>query len=176
MTADERKSKREDSVEEGATTTRKLTKLELTEKLTNLGVMTKGKLSDLQRAVMEQGIPLEETTVKVKEGWAQKQKGLLQVLWERGFINTSKNVKSYYTINGTKNTFGIIQTDMSLKYLMAACTDFEEEETLLQSMGRKMGVLVDRMPKCHCELAGEGIKYSWGCSKNFYQEIPLSDK
>jgi len=105
-----------------------------------------------------------------------KTKGFAASLWEHGFIDTSKNVKSYYTINGTKNTFGIIQTDMSLKYLMAACTDFEEEETLLQSMGRKMGVLVDRMPKCHCELAGEGIKYSWGCSKNFYREMPLSDK
>ena len=104
---------------------------------------------------MEHGILLEETTVKVKEGWAQKQKGLLQVLWERGFIDTSKNVKSYYTVNGTKNNFGIIQTNMSLKYLMAACTDFEEEETLLQSLGRKMGVLVDCMPKCHCELVGD---------------------
>ena len=33
---------------------------------------------------MEQGIPLEETTVKVKEGWAQKQKGLLQVYGNMG--------------------------------------------------------------------------------------------
>ena len=91
-------------MEEGATTTRKLMKLELTEKLMELSVLTKGKLLDLQRAAMEQGIPIEETTVKVKEGWAQKQKGLLQVLWEHGFIDTSKNIKSYYTINGIKNT------------------------------------------------------------------------
>ena len=48
MTADEQKSKREDSVEEGTTTTRKLMKLELTEKLMDLGVMTKGKLLDLR--------------------------------------------------------------------------------------------------------------------------------
>ena len=60
MTADEHNSKREDSVEEDATTTRKLTKLELTNKLMEKGVMTKGKLSDLQQATMEQGIPIEE--------------------------------------------------------------------------------------------------------------------
>ncbi len=44
---------------------------------------------------------------------------------------------------------------------MADCVDFEEEEeTLLQSMGKEMGVLVDRTPKCHCEPGGEGIEYS----------------
>ena len=48
---------------------------------------------------------------------------------------------------------------------MAGCLDFEEEETLLQPSGREMGVLVDWTPKCHCELAGEGIEYSWGCAK-----------
>jgi hypothetical protein len=39
-----------------------------------------------------------------------------------------------------------------------------------------MGVLVDRTPKCHCELAGEGIEYSWGCSKNYYRSLPLKEK
>jgi hypothetical protein len=58
---------------------------------------------------------------------------------------------------------------------MASCTDFEEEETLLQVMASKMGVLVDRSPKCHCEIAGEGIEYSWACTKNHYRQI-LQDK
>ena len=39
-----------------------------------------------------------------------------------------------------------------------------------------MGILVDCMPKCHCELAGEGIEYAWGCAKNHYQRQPLKDK
>ena len=59
---------------------------------------------------------------------------------------------------------------------MAGCLDFEEEETLLQSMGREMGVLVDRTPKCHCELAGEGIEYLWGCAKNHYRRVSLKRK
>jgi hypothetical protein len=37
-------------------------------------------------------------------------------------------------------------------------------------------VKVDRTPKCHCKLSGEGIKYSWGCAKNFYQQQPISEK
>ena len=59
MTADEKKSKREDSVEKGATTTRKLMKLELTKKLMELGGTTKGKLLDSQQAAMEQGVLIE---------------------------------------------------------------------------------------------------------------------
>jgi hypothetical protein len=55
--------------------------------------------------------------------------------------------------------------ETSLKYLMSNCSDFEEEESLLQSMGRQMGAIVDRTPKC-----------SWACSKNEYRRKPLSEK
>jgi hypothetical protein len=48
---------------------------------------------------------------------------------------------------------------------MAKCTDFIEEEPLLQSMGHQIGVTIDRMSKCYPELTGEGIAYSWACSK-----------
>jgi hypothetical protein len=40
---------------------------------------------------------------------------------------------------------------------------------MLQYYGRQMGVLVDWTPKCHCELAGEGIEYSWAAAKNKYR-------
>jgi len=37
-------------------------------------------------------------------------------------------------------------------------------------------MLVDCTPKCHCELAGEGIEYAWGCAKNLYRKQPLKTK
>jgi len=79
-------------------------------------------------------------------------------------------------LNGKHDAFGFVQKDFSLKSLKGNCLDFEEEETLLQSMGREMGVLAVRTPKCHCELAGEGIEYSWGCAKNFYHRVSLKRK
>jgi len=79
-------------------------------------------------------------------------------------------------MNGKKDRYGIIQLQYSLKNLLRSCRDFQEEESLLQSMGRKMGVIVDRTPKCHCELAGEGIEYSWGCAKNYYRMLPIREK
>jgi len=39
-----------------------------------------------------------------------------------------------------------------------------------------MGILINRTPKCHCELAGKGIEYSWGCSKDFYHRLPVTEK
>ena len=108
------------------------------------------------------------------EGWQGKAKGLLQVLWERGFIDTTNIEK--YTMNGRQDACGVLMPETSLKNLMANCVDFEEEESLLQANGHEMGVLVDRTPKCHCELAREGIEYTWGCSKNYYRALRLHDK
>ena len=54
---------------------------------------------------------------------------------------------------------------------MASCTNFIEEDTLLQNTLKRCGVLVIRTPKCHAELAGEGIEYTWGFSKNIYRRI-----
>ena len=59
---------------------------------------------------------------------------------------------------------------------MLSCTDFEEEEMMLQMMGCQMAVEIDRTPKCHCEIAGEGIEYSWACSKNHFRKILLEKK
>jgi hypothetical protein len=38
-----------------------------------------------------------------------------------------------------------------------------------------MGVIIDRTLKYHFEFTGEGIEYSWGCSKNNCNK-PLSVK
>jgi len=56
------------------------------------------------------------------------------------------------------------------------CDDFINEESMLQYYGRLMGVAVNRTPKCHCELAGEGIEYSWAASKNKYRRFPVGAK
>ena len=137
-------------------------------------MLAKGKKQAIQSKAQEHNLPIEETKANVIEGWENKPKGLLQVLWECGFIDELRLEK--YTFIGKQDAFGFVQKDFSLKSLKGNCLDFEEEETLLQSMGREMGVLVDRTPKCHCELAGEGIEYSWGCAENFYCRVSLKRK
>jgi hypothetical protein len=47
---------------------------------------------------------------------------------------------------------------------------------LLQHVGSQVGVSMIKTPKFHEELAGEGIKYSWGVTKGVYQCKPLNSK
>jgi hypothetical protein len=98
---------------------------------------------------------------------------LLQVYWEH---DPNENTDKVHTIDGQKDALGVLNQDFSLKSLLGSCVDFDEEETMLQSMGRKMGALIDRTLKYHPDFAGEGIKYSWGCAKHYYQRLPLEEK
>ncbi len=99
------------------------------------------------------------------------------MLWERGFIQgTDVNTFWMYTMKGKKDQFGNYDLEYSLPYHMSSCTDFEEEETILQTMGCSMGGEVDHTPKCHCEIAGEGIEYTWARSKNSFHNILLDKK
>ena len=103
-------------------------------------------------------------------------KGLLQVLWERGFINENERVNKYYTISGSKDQYGNIIENTSIVSLMEQCFEFVNKETLLQEKLQTLGISVHRSPKCHSKLAGEGIEYSWGFAKNWYRRLPLKLK
>ncbi len=124
--------------------------------------------------VKDNGIQVTNASEKVLDGWQGKVKCLLQVLWERGFI--IPNNLDRCTLNGQQDAEGVLMHETSLKHLMASCKDLEEEKSLLQFYGHEMDVTVDQTPKGHCELAGEGNKYTWGCSKNYYCSLPLAAK
>jgi hypothetical protein len=97
-----------------------------------------------------------------------------QVLWERGVIDPSKIAN--YTLNGPQDEYSNVDKAFSLSYLMSQQYDFTHEHTMLQHIGAELGLIVDRTPKCHPEMAGEGIEYSWGCAKNHYRAFPIADK
>jgi hypothetical protein len=50
----------------------------------------KFKLEQLQEMASAQEIPLQKIVPSIDPGWVGKQKGLYQVLWERGWIDTSR--------------------------------------------------------------------------------------
>jgi hypothetical protein len=91
-----------------------------------------------------------------------------------GWIDENNLAK--YTVSGRNNYLSVIDTDTRVKHLLRLCWDFEEEESLLQSQGGHLGITVDWMPKCHYELAVEGIDFSWGCAKSIYWQQRVSEK
>jgi hypothetical protein len=108
-----------------------------------------------------------------KEGWVGMQKGSLQVLWERGWIDEG-NLQEHQVPR--KDDEGEVIDDFSLDVLMASCLDFAEEITEMEARAETMGVRVVSTTKFHAELAGEGIEHAWGCAKGWCRAQPLNSK
>jgi hypothetical protein len=130
-------------------------------------VSAKGTKDEIQILCKNKDVPIQEELEEVVEGWENKPKGMLQILWERGYGDPEKK-KEDYTVDGKKDAFGNVIHESSLKHLMSLLTKFIEEETLLQYHGGLLGVKVERTPKCHPKIAGKGIEYDWGCGKGVY--------
>ena len=108
------------------------------EDLKQLGINVTGTVAQLKDISQRNNIPLVYNQQEILKGWEGQPKGMLQVLWERGFIDSSKSEK-YYTIEGRKDQFGNIDPSTSVKMMMERQMDFIEEETLLQYHGRAAG-------------------------------------
>ncbi|EJK65513.1 hypothetical protein THAOC_13613, partial [Thalassiosira oceanica] len=91
-----------------------------------------------------------KVTRKKIPGWHGKGKGLMQVLWERGFIDASKPY-SHYQVE--KKVDGKVVEDISLRHMMGKCTDFAEEVSQLEAIGKKLGCSVIITTKYHAEYA-----------------------
>jgi hypothetical protein len=129
---------------------------------------------------------------KNRDVWYGKPKGMVQVLWERGFIDETQLDKYRKTVpNSWKNEDGSIKdnkkedvTKFVLSEMLAKCEDFATEITHLEHLVSQIsdkcggdGKEIMFSPKCHCELAGLGIEYGWGLSKRYYRRmITLGDK
>jgi hypothetical protein len=160
--------------------TRNKTIAELRNELAPLKILNEQRqyrLAELRDFARSNNIELKKLKTREKKGWEGQPKGLLQVLWERGWID--RDHYDRYTMDPATNEDGEVlegAEDMSLKCLMASCLDFAEERTALQHVGHELGAAVIITPKFHAELAGEGVEYSWGISKGVYRRKPLQSK
>ena len=66
--------------------------------------------------------------------------------------------------------------EMPFKMQNDCCRDAIDQLAAVHIKATEMAVFMDRTLKCHCELAGEGIEYAWGCTKNHYRRQFLKDK
>ena len=89
--------------ETGEVRTRERTRMELVQDLKRKGFKLKSSYSkeEIKRLARQNNIPLTVEERKIEPGWCNKSKGLLQILYERGFINPEDKI-SKYTVNGKK--------------------------------------------------------------------------
>ena len=67
---------------------------------------------------------MEENEHEKKEGWIGKPKVMLQVLWEKVWIDKSK--LDYYTIRSEKEEKGTVVQETSILHLINQCRYFSE--------------------------------------------------
>ncbi len=147
-------------------------KKDLCKELEKLRLATRGKtLKEIQEMAAARNIPLSIVEDDVVEGWVGKPKGIKQVLWERGLLNPEVTYVSKLKKNDPNH-----EGRVEYSSVLAECTDFLDEKTCLMFLGERLDVEVDRSTKCHPELAGEGIEYSWGRAKSVYRRAKLSNK
>lgn len=158
MTPEEQQSRRHDKEDPAESVKYIFRKDELVDKLKEVNEETSGNKIDLQARCAKHNIATFEMRKKIIEGWEGKPKGMLQLLWERGFLNTSLPTAEVWK------------------------ADFVNEKTLLQlhaearSIQSGCEIILIRSPKCHPEVAGEGIEYDWAAAKNKYRSTKLCRK
>jgi len=185
MTPEEQQSRRHDKEDPAESVKYIFRKDELVDKLKEVNEETSGNKIDLQARCAKHNIATFEMRKKIIEGWEGKPKGMLQLLWERGFLNISlptAEVWKAYPEKGRKDEYGDLEEGTSLKEMVGNLTDFVNEKTLLQlhaearSIQSGCEIILIRSPKCHPEVAGEGIEYDWAAAKNKYRSTKLCRK
>ena len=138
----------------------------------------RGNLDEVQKLATNLNIPTKTTSKKILEGWVGKPKGMMQVLWERGFLNPSKSsneLMRLYRFKKDKQTKQDIPGS-SLIEIIENLPDFKTELTLLQYRASQLGVTVECSPKFHPEIAGEGVEFCWALGKNTYRTHGVEEK
>ena len=137
-------------------------------------VVSKMLVRDLHKKATLLGInTLKMVTHHLVPGWEGKGKGLLQIMWERGWVNESL-IRQYKM--RMEDDAGVLIPEFSLAHMMESCTDFQNKMLQLEFVCHELGCKVLITTKYHTEYAGVGIEYSWGLSKAMYQKCPLSSK
>lgn len=132
----------------------------------------------LQKLATKHGIPITYQFQKKRQGWLGKPKGMLQILFERGFIDpTIAKPKSHYAKYGRKQrASGDIIEGTSLMEMMEMQEDFAREPCYMVWLGEQIGLTVILSPKGHPEIAGSGIENGWAVIKMTYRAVPYKDK
>ena len=95
-------------------------------------------LRDLQKCAVNLGIVTKKhVTHRTVSGWEGRGKGMLQVLWEHGWINANK-LSEYKMM--LQDDAGFIIREYSLSILMGSCTDFANEKSQLEYVCQSLGV------------------------------------
>ena len=112
----------------------------------------------------------EDVEQEIK-GYIGQPKGIIQILVERGLYregmrgSLTEKEKAKLLLAGKK----IPDSELDAPLVLSQCRDFKEEKGALQELVESRGGVLVLSPKCHPEVAGCGVEYSWGKSKQVFR-------
>ena len=137
-------------IEKNTNSVRQKTKIELLQDLQKKRIDTTSKRflkTELIAMCNSHSIPTEITVVDIRPGWSNRPKGILQILYERGFIDKNlvvKPTRMRYTREGRKSDLDKETQDLkdeckkfSLTHVLSNCTDFKNKKQTLNSYARR---------------------------------------
>jgi hypothetical protein len=120
--------------------------------------------------ILKAGAPPQVTNFI--EGFIGKPKGIKQILWERGLWCDNMKSHSAYLSEVDRNLQSgkpIPDTSTDMHYVLSQQLDFLHEKTALAKILEARGHILLPSVKCHPEMAGHGIEYSWGQAERFFK-------
>ena len=126
----------------------------------------------------EEGEKEQVTVDDIEPGYVGKQKGLLDLCWERGLLDIygedgaidKKKLARYSLQSKLDESTGLMSDEFNLRAIMAKQPDYENEESHVEWLVKEKGGIVLKSPKCHPEIAGQGIEYSNGKAKYYFRK------
>jgi hypothetical protein len=121
---------------------------------------------------------LEEEAPFVIPGYIGSNKGIFQVLYERGLYVVGMKGKQTQgqkdKLEMNNKTDGILPPHLNAHAVLGECPDFKYELTALQRCVESRGHILLPSVVCTPETAGLGIEYAWGKLK--YEQRQENDK
>ena len=186
--SEEQKAEQKYDKPTGEQMTRLKTKYELLQDLKREGFRVRSlyTTNQLHAHANSLHVPFEITEDIIKPGWVGANKGLLQVLWERVFVD--ENRWREYSLEGKKSwrdQDGKIKEQCRsylLRERMNNCGDFNNEKSAMEVLCDDLSSKGDNnvylliTPKYHPEITGGRIEYVWGLMKKVYRKIKYEEK
>jgi hypothetical protein len=128
-------------------------------------IKRKPSKADLDSISSEFCLPGVKYDKCIIEAYGHKNKGIKQILWQRG-IKIPRDATADDKID---EITGAILIE-GLRTILGKCKDFKCEKPVIARILHDRGHICEFSPKCHPELAGVvGVEWSWGKSKLEYR-------
>ena len=109
------------------------------------------------------------------EGYVDKPKGEAQIAWERGLYRPACAEGKMHGKPYDEDDPTGLDRSFSLPHVLSSCWDFAHEKPALEELVEMRGHILRMCVKGHPELAGVGVEYAWGRSKQVTAAIPTTE-